>query len=446
MKILLIQPPIEDFYTTPIRLYPLGLLYAAGTLQKLGCRVDILDCLTPPKKRRFPVPKDFSYLTPYLKNSPYMFKGYYRFGLTDRQIMQRIREVQPDMIGISSQFTAYFSSVQKLAEMIKTEIDAPIFIGGAHAAAFGEEIKKRTTAIDEVLIGPAETALPRYFNQIDASRFSGDPIDWKAMHPAHELLRAEDYRMGRKNYLSLVASRGCPYKCEFCSVHNMFGRRTDYRDIDDVLEEMRRNVLEKETRIFNFEDDNISVNKKWFESFLQRVISDSTLKDIELTALNGLCYPTLDEHLVQLMYRAGFRRLYLSFVTQDEALRRRLQRPERDDNLERIVRTAQKFGFFITVYIIIGLPGQSYDEVKKSIDYLLGLNVLVGPSVFYIPPASPLYDKLDLPEDIRCNWNMYRSSAFAVETDELNREQLLDLFSYTREQNLLRKPELWRKA
>ncbi len=414
MKILLIQPPIEDFYTTPVRLYPLGLLYAAATLQKLGCDVEILDCLTPPKKRQLAIPADFSYLEKHFRNNPYLFKGYYRYGLSDRQIMERIDAAQPDMIGISSQFTAYFQSVQKLAEMIKANADIPIFIGGNHAAAFGEEIQKRTPAIDDVLVGPAETALPRHFNRGDASRFSGAPIDWKSMQPAHELLPPPDYRMGKKNYISMIASRGCPYKCEFCSVHNMFGRRMDYRDIDDVLDEMRRNYLDKEARIFNFEDDNISVNKKWFEHFLQRVIADSTLKDIELTAMNGLCYPTLDDRLLQLMHRAGFRRLDLSFVTRDQALRRRFKRPGRDDDLERIVRTAHRLGFFITVYIIIGLPGQSYDEVKESIDVLLDMNVLVGPSVFYIPPASSLYDKLELPEHVRCNWNLYRSSAFAV--------------------------------
>src|SRR4030042_1709763 len=51
MKILLVQPPIEDFYTTPIRLYPLGLLYAARVLEEGGATVGLLDCLAPLKKR-----------------------------------------------------------------------------------------------------------------------------------------------------------------------------------------------------------------------------------------------------------------------------------------------------------------------------------------------------------------------------------------------------------
>jgi len=446
MKILLIQPPIEDFYTTPIRLYPLGLLYAAAALRRLGVSVAILDCLTPPRKRQLPFPAEFSYLEQPFKNDPLLFKGYYRFGITDRQILDRIRAVQPDSIGISSQFSAYFSSVKRLAELIKSENDVPVFIGGNHATAFAKEIRQRTPAIDAVLIGPAEDALPLFLHQLDGARFAAKAIDWKHLRPAHDALESGHYRMGKKKYISLVASRGCPYKCDFCSVHNMFGRRMDYRAIDDIIAEMQQNYIDKDVRIFNFEDDNISANNAWFANFLQRIIADPILINIELTALNGLCYATLDAGLLQLMRRAGFRQLHLSYVTRSEKLRRSLHRPGGDDNLEQIVANAHKLNFFVTVYIIIGLPGQSYEEVKSSIDYLLKFNVLVGPSVFYIPAASALYEKLQLPENVRNNWNFYRSSAFAVETGELNRTQLLQLFSYARRQNLIRREKLGRKA
>lgn len=446
MKILLIQPPLEDFYTTPIRLYPLGLLYTATTLRQLGVDVDLIDCLAPPKKRKHVIPAEFSYLEAPFKNDPFLFKGYYRFGLTDEQIMARIKKAQPDMIGISSQFSAYFSSVQRLAELIKSEFDIRIFIGGNHATAFVEEITKRTRAIDDVLAGPAEVALPMFFHQLDGSRFSAKAIDWKHLRPAHDALDSDLYRMGRKKYISLVAGRGCPYKCEFCSVHNMFGRRMDYRPIDDVIAEMHQNYIDKDVRIFNFEDDNLSASSTWFAGFLQRIIDDPVLTDIELTALNGLCYPTLNQDLLQLMRRAGFRRLHLSWVTRSKELRRSLKRPIGDHNLEQIVANAHKLDFFITVHIIIGLPGQSYEEAKNSIDYLLNLDVLVGPSVFYIPAASAIYEKLHLPANVRDNWNFYRSSAFAVETREINRAQLLHLFSYARRQNLTRKEKSGRKA
>jgi radical SAM superfamily enzyme YgiQ (UPF0313 family) len=441
MKILFIQPPIEDFYTTPIRLYPLGLLYAAATAQHLGHEVEILDCLNPPKKRQLPIPADFSYLVEHFENNPYVFKNYYRFGLTDDQIIQHIHQSQPQLIGISSQFSAYFTSVEKVAKLIKQHFDIPIFIGGNHASAFPEKIQEKYPEIDHVLVGPAEKSLPPFLSSLCSDKNEQNIIDWKYLRPLHELLKSTDYRMGKKSYMSLAASRGCPYKCEFCSVHNMFGRRMTYREVEDVIDEMRHNYINKNIRIFNFEDDNLSFNKPWFRQFLNAVIADPDLQDIEITALNGICYPTLNDELLELMHEAGFRQLHLSFVTHDESLRYYLKRPDPQRDLEQIVKKGHELGFFMTVYVIIGLPGQTYDEVKTSINYLLDLDVLVGPSVFYIPAASELYDKLDLNDPLRDNWNLYRSSAFAVETEHLNRSQLVELFSYTREQNLLRKTE-----
>jgi len=441
MRVLLIQPPLEDFYTTAIRLYPLGLVYAAAVLRRLGVAVGILDCLNPLKKHPLPLPPDFHYLEPFLERDPLLFKRYYRFGISDAAVIRTIEQFSPDMIGISSQFTAYFSSVKKLAGLIKSHTNATVFIGGNHASVFADQIRQRAPRIDAVLAGPAESCLPAFIN----SRISGRaadpaPLDWKALRPAHDLLPAGAYRMGRKNYVSLTAGRGCPYGCDFCSVRAMFGRGIEYRPVDAVVREMEWNYLNRGVRIFNFEDDNLSFDRKWFRQLLDAVIDHPVLKEIELTAMNGICFPTLDSSLLALMRRAGFRRLNLSFVTRDAGLQRRYHRPVPRDDFRSTIADARKLGFMVTVYVIIGLPGQSYAEIRESIDYLLELGVLVGPSPFYLPPGSALFDTLNVPDSIRLNWNLYRSTAFAVETDQLRRDQLIALFSYTRQKNLENRP------
>jgi anaerobic magnesium-protoporphyrin IX monomethyl ester cyclase len=434
MKVLLIQPRLEDFYTTPIRLYPLGLLYAAKVFEDLGWEVDILDCLSPLKKKRIPIPKNFEYLIPFMKN-PYFFKNYYRFGISDEKIVSKIKASSPDLIGISSQFTAYYQSVEELARLIKKNFRLPVFIGGNHATAFLQEIKLRTPEIDHVLAGPAEDSIPKFLRELGFN-FAEEPVDWKRMMPGHHLLPGDVYRIGKKNCVSMIASRGCPYSCEFCSVRLMFGREINYRPAEQVIQEMRWNYGQKNARIFNFEDDNLSFDRQWFLQFLKEVSRDSVLKDIELTAMNGVCYPTLDDEILTEMRRAGFKQLNLSFVTQSLKLKRKYHRPHALRGFESLIRTAQKLGFFITVYVIIGLPGQSFEEIKTTVDYLLELGVLVGPSVFYFPPGSRLYERLELAPKIKNNWNLYRSSAFALETEHLSRAQLIDLFTYTRMKNL----------
>ncbi len=441
MRVLLIQPPLEDFYTTAIRLYPLGLVYVAAVLRKLGVAVQILDCLNPLRKKPLPLPPDFLYLEPFLQQDPLLFKRFYRFGISDAAMVRSIEEFAPDMVGIASQFTAYFSSVEKLATLIKSHSSIPVFIGGNHASVFAAQIRQRAPQIDAVLTGPAESSLPAFINsRLGGRAINPEPLDWKTLEPAHDLLPEGAYRMGRKNYVSITAGRGCPYGCDFCSVRVMFGRGIEYRTVDAVVREMEWNYLNRDVRIFNFEDDNLSFDKEWFRQLLGAVIDHPVMKEIELTAMNGMCFPTLDSSLLMLMRRAGFTRLNLSFVTRDAGLQQRYHRPMPREDFRSIITAARELGFMITVYVIIGLPGQTYEEIRESIDYLLGLGVLVGPSPFYLPPGSALFDTLNVPDSIRLNWNLYRSTAFAVETDHLRRDQLIELFSYTRKKNLENRP------
>jgi len=440
MKILLIQPPFEDFYATPIRLYPLGLLYTASALRDAGCEVRVLDCLSPLRKRPKPVPREMAYLEPYLRE-PLFFKGYHRFGLSEEEIIRRIREFGPEAIGISSQFTAYYQSVEELARRIKREFGLPIFVGGHHATAFPEEIKRRTPEIDHVFAGPAEECLPDVLKALGIPRNESGG-DWTLTRPAHDLVPAELYKIGQRNYLSLIGGRGCPLRCDFCGVHSMFGRTIRYRPVEGVLDEMRAAYLHRRVRVFNFEDDNLSFDRPWFLELLKAIKEDKTLENIELTAMNGLCSMTLDENLLPDMAAAGFRELNLSYVTRSGEIKERYHRPVEKEDFERLIRAARRQGFFVTVYVIMGLPGQSVEEIRAGMEYLWSLGVLVGPSVFYIPPGSPLYDRLHLPADIRNNWNLYRSSAFAVETETLDRARLIDLFLYARRKNLENRNEM----
>ncbi|MBC8246611.1 MAG: cobalamin B12-binding domain-containing protein [Deltaproteobacteria bacterium] len=437
MRVLLIQPPLEDFYTTPIRLYPLGLLYVARLFQVWNCQVRVLDCLQPLKKKQIPIPADFHYLKTHFEKNPFLFKGYYRFGRPEQAILDAIDAYAPDLIGISSQFTAYYESVARLVQSIRTRRQTPLFIGGNHATVFAPCIRRKTTAIDTVLTGPAENSVPDLMASHLGNSFSlTEPIDWRRLRPAHDLINAAGYQIGKKNYISLIASRGCPYACDFCSVQAMFGRKIEYRTIEDIRLEMHSAYLQKNVRIFNFEDDNLAFDRNWFVDFLNAVAADTTLRDIELTAMNGICYAHLDPDLLHLMLRAGFKRINLSLVTQDVNLQHQHRRPSFCGDLEEIVRTARRLGLLVTIYIIIGLPDQTYHEIKESIDYLLSLGVLVGPSVFYLPPGSPLFKTLSVPEAVCNNWNLYRSSAFAVETAHLTRTDLIELFAYTRRRNL----------
>src|SRR4030042_4972561 len=122
MKILLIQPPIQDFYQTSIRTQPIGLAYLAASLQTQGHEVEILDCQTG-KKKPIPVPAELSYLKefyPFNDRSPFkLYSGYYHFGMDWEEIRQRIEDSKAEIFGISSSFTPYHEEALKIGRFIK---------------------------------------------------------------------------------------------------------------------------------------------------------------------------------------------------------------------------------------------------------------------------------------------------------------------------------------
>lgn len=444
-RILLIQPPLEDFYTTPIRLYPLGLLSAASVLKAFGFEVEILDCLNPLRRKILPLPEKFSCLKSYL-GQPDFFKYYQHFGWPVKKVVAWVGESRPDLVGLNCYFAAYFSTASELILAIKRQLGIPVMIGGNQSTCCRDEIKSRLPEIDYVLSGPAETCLPQFLEEsglADRSQVSIDqePLDWKKLRPAHELLEPGHYRIGKKNYISLQVSRGCPQNCSFCNVHLVFGRLTDYRPVSSVLEEMRWNYLYRGVRLFNFEDDNLAFNRDWLVEFLRTVAADPELVGSELTFMNGLGYENLDGNLLALMKQAGVRKLDLSWVSGNPAVRQKHHRPQKKDEAEffELVREARRLGFFVTVYLIIGLPGQTRQEIVETTEKLLQLGVLVGPSVFYLTPGSELQREMKLPAEIVGDWDLYRSTAFAVETEELGRRDLIELFLYIRKRNLERR-------
>src|SRR4030065_1050008 len=118
MKILLIPPPIRDFYRTSLRTQPIGLAYLAASLSTHGHSVEILDCQTD-KKRSIPLPPELAYLQayyPFDDRSPFkLYSGYYHFGMGWDEIGKRVEASRDAVFGISSSFTPYHGEAPVVA-------------------------------------------------------------------------------------------------------------------------------------------------------------------------------------------------------------------------------------------------------------------------------------------------------------------------------------------
>jgi hypothetical protein len=162
-NILLVQPPIRDFYLTAKRTIPYGLAAIAAGLLGAGFSVKILDALATPKSRVIDLPQELAYLQPYYRRpdqSPFaLFHHYKHFGYSFDFIGQQIKTAQPFLVGISSLFSAYADEAVKTAQIVKAHhADCKIVVGGHHPTALPERVME-SSAVDFVMRGEGEVSM-----------------------------------------------------------------------------------------------------------------------------------------------------------------------------------------------------------------------------------------------------------------------------------------------
>lgn len=440
--ILLIQPPIRDFYLTAKRTVPYGLACIAASLIREGFSVEILDALATSKSKETDLPEEMDYLRTYYGKpdiSPFaLFNRFRHFGYSFEHIGKTARDSGAFLVGISSLFTAYSDEALETARTVKKFLPScRIVMGGHHPANLPESVME-CEAVDFVIRGEGEAALPLLagclkngeppdrvpgivFRRSDGSlhisppAMMGNPDDWPL--PAIHLVKQQFYRRKGRGSMVIVSSRGCPMKCSYCSVgaSSLKYRR---RSVESVLREIEIAVNEHDAGFIDFEDENLSLDRQWFLQLLHGIIECFEERfgasAVELRAMNGLFPPSLDEELIQTMKKAGFQTLNLSMGSASEEQLRRFRRPDVRDSVEKAIGLAGKYGMESVCYIIAGAPSQKPEDSVADLLWIFSRNALAGVSIYYPAPGSEDYEKCAQTGLLPSCFPLMRSSALPL--------------------------------
>ena len=146
MKIVLVQPPVRDFYDTDVRLQPIGLCSLKAVLGKFlpEIKVVVRDFHHGYGRRTIAIPSELAYLKPYYQfndESPFStFHHYWHFGASFEEIAETVAKERPDLVGISSLFSPYYREALECARVIKRATGAKILLGGSHVSAMPERM------------------------------------------------------------------------------------------------------------------------------------------------------------------------------------------------------------------------------------------------------------------------------------------------------------------
>jgi biotin synthase-like enzyme len=236
----------------------------------------------------------------------------------------------------------------------------------------------------------------------------------------------------------MITSRGCPHGCAYYSTHLVMGSSFRVRNPENILQEMRECHRKYGIEVFDIEDDNFTYDLERAKRLMKLVMDAFGEKNIELTAMNGVSFASLDGEVLGLMKRAGFHTINLSYVSSDPSTKERMKRPQETTDFDQILKKAEEVGLKVIAYAILGMPDQTIEEMVDTLIYLMGKKVLVGPSIYYPVPGTPLFRRCKEDGILPSNISQWRSSALPIETKEFNRLDMVTLLRLARVINFIK--------
>ena len=294
---------------------------------------------------------------------------------------------RPDLVGISV-FSGFSRHAYELADRYRCR-GVPVVAGGPHVTYWADEALAH---VDAVVVGEAESVWPRVLRDAERGRlervYRGEPLPLDGLPtPRYDLLEPR-FVIPRV----VQATRGCPFRCRFCSVPQMNpGFRT--RPVDEVLRDIADSHFARgwQERVVWFWDDNLLVDRPWAYRLLDGMRGLDrwwlTQASIDITR---------DTRLLDQMERSGCIGVFLGIESLDRGdLVAVGKRQNRARAYADAIRRLHERGICVMAGFIAGFDSQRPEDVERMADRLDAIGVDV-PFLSILTPyrGTPLYDEL----------------------------------------------------
>ena len=271
----------------------------------------------------------------------------------------------------------------------------PVVAGGSYASLCPE---RYADLADNVVAGEAEYVWPAFCRDWDAGvarplyRETGNVEMADTPTPRFDLLKLDRY-----STVTLQFSRGCPYRCEFCDIIVMFGRKPRCKSVAQVgreLDALRR----REVRNVFFVDDNLIGNKALAKELLRYLI------DYQRRHRYGFRFGTeaslnlaQDAELLQLFRDANFSWVFIGLESPDpESLKETRKTQNLQEDMLTSIRRIYAYGIDVLAGFIIGFDNDTLDSFDRQYEFITDAGIqaaMVG--LLSALPKTPLYQRLE---------------------------------------------------
>lgn len=391
-RILLVNPWIHDFAAFDFWLKPVGLLRIAAALREAGAEAVLLDLLDrnhPWLENRTTTDlwgrgKFFTAEIDKPDAVDFVPRRFRRYGLPLEVVTEKFADLPSvDAVLITSSMTYWYTGVEETIAVIKKRFPGiQTILGGVYATLMPDHAQEHSGA-DIILTGSYEGWRNELANILDVK------LPATLTPPAWNLY-------GRLDYAVICFSRGCPWRCTYCASHRLDPAFIP-RDVKDIEAEIVK-ILELGIKRIAFYDDALLYHPR-FDKLLEMLIDMDA--GFELHTPNGLHVARITPARAELMKGAGFKTLYLSLETVNEELLSRTGAKLSFDNFSKAVNylRAAGFGEELHAYVLFGLPRQSEDSVKKTLDAALSSNVTPHLTEFSPVPGTIEFKRAGLTDE-----------------------------------------------
>ena len=395
MRALLINPYIYDFAAYGFWSSPLGLLYVGAILRQSVMDVTLIDCMaTAPERRkpdgRGPFPKS-KVSRPLPAPLAATGKRLKRYGISREELREKLSAIDPpDLVLITSIMTYWYQGAAEAAAIAREVFPrSKIVAGGIYPSLCYEHACAHIPEADLVVRHSEMATLYHYIKEVFSFplAFTPSPYDLDLLpYPAYDLY--DDIP-----FVPLLTSYGCAFNCAYCAtpfMHPAIVRRDPAHVVDEI-----RHWHGGGVNRYVFYDDNLLYRSGQYAKPLLSSIARLPFP-IDIYNPNAVNAAFLGAETARLMAAAGFREVRLGFETSDPGLQRATGGKVSLPAFERAVAHLSRAGFpmdRIGVYVLAGLPLQSAESVRASVDYLAPLGVRIHIAEYTPIPHTPFFDQ-----------------------------------------------------
>ncbi|MBI3299998.1 MAG: B12-binding domain-containing radical SAM protein [Elusimicrobia bacterium] len=376
MRITLIEPPRYYSPTSPIStvvIPPLGLAYIAGTLEAAGHELTVVDALSQGMDRFAP------------------YRSVYLRGLPVSEICDQV-PADTQLIGVTCMFSAQWLIVRELLSELKRRFPkVPLVLGGEHGTGM-PELSMEQAPIDYIVTGEGEETIVELAGRLERGlpaeglkgtvtrssagatvnprrdRIKGiDDIPLPAWH----LFKVDEYitfnqphGASRGRFMPMLATRGCPFKCTFCTSPQMWTQTWLPRNPALVVDEMERYIERYKATDFHFEDLTAIVRKDWIIGFCDTITKRGLKITFQLPS--GTRSEAVDDQTAAAMKSAGCHEFSFAPESGDERVLKAIKKQVKLPALFKSAKSAMDAGINVGGFFIVGFPEDTYGSILNT--------------------------------------------------------------------------------